>query len=73
MPGDADIATWITHDVRGMVLKYFRAISTADGWGLMGYSSGGFCAAKLVLQYPGLYHAAVSLSGYYTPESQAAD
>jgi S-formylglutathione hydrolase FrmB len=36
----------------------------------MGYSSGGFCAAKLVLQYPGLYRAAVSLSGYYTPESR---
>lgn len=70
VPGDADVATWITHDVRGMVLKYFRAVSAADGWGLMGYSTGGFCAAKLVLQYPGLYHAAVSLSGYYTPESR---
>jgi enterochelin esterase-like enzyme len=61
--------TWLTGDVRTMVLNNFRAISAASGWGLMGYSTGGFCAAKLVLQHPGLYRAAVSLSGYYIPES----
>ncbi len=70
VPGDADVATWITRDVRWMVLRNFRAIASATGWGLMGYSTGGFCAAKLVLQYPGLYRAAVSLSGYYLPESR---
>ncbi|MCW2904654.1 MAG: esterase [Streptosporangiaceae bacterium] len=35
----------------------------------MGYSTGGFCAAKLALQYPRLYGAAVSLSGYFAPTS----
>jgi S-formylglutathione hydrolase FrmB len=35
----------------------------------MGYSTGGFCAAKLVLQHPDRYQAAVSLSGYYEPDS----
>ena len=43
---------------------------SADGWGLMGYSTGGFCAAKLVLQHPDRYRAAVSLSGYYVPNSE---
>jgi enterochelin esterase-like enzyme len=61
--------TWLTGDVRTMVLDNFRAIDSASGWGLMGYSTGGFCAAKLVLQHPDLYRAAVSLSGYYLPES----
>ncbi len=70
VPGDADVATWLTQDVRRMVLRNFRAIGSAAGWGLMGYSTGGFCAAKLVLQYPERFHAAVSLSGYYVPESR---
>lgn len=61
--------SWLTGDVRTMVLDNFRAIDSATGWGLMGYSTGGFCAAKLVLKHPDLYRAAVSLSGYYIPES----
>lgn len=70
VPGDAKVDTWLSTDVRQMVLANFRAIEPAAGWGLMGYSTGGFCAAKLVLQHPTLYRAAVSLSGYYVPESR---
>jgi enterochelin esterase-like enzyme len=69
IPDDAKVGSWLTQDVRGMVLADFRAEPAAAGWGLMGYSTGGFCAAKLVLQHPDLYHAAVSLSGYYIPDS----
>ena len=69
VPGDADVDAWLTQDVRSMVVDDFRAESAADGWGLMGYSTGGFCAAKLVLQHPDRYQAAVSLSGYYEPDS----
>jgi enterochelin esterase-like enzyme len=70
IPGDAAVGTWLTRDVRTMVLANFRAEPAASGWGLMGYSTGGFCAAKLVLQHPDLYQAAVSLSGYYVPDSE---
>ena len=69
IPGDAKVGTWLTTDVRTMVLDDFRAEPQPDAWGIMGYSTGGFCAAKLVLQHPDLYRAAVSLSGYYTPDS----
>ena len=69
VPGDANVDAWLTQDVRNMVVDDFRAEPAADGWGLMGYSTGGFCAAKLVLQHPDKYRAAVSLSGYYTPDS----
>jgi S-formylglutathione hydrolase FrmB len=69
IPGDAMVDTWLTQDVRTMVLTDFRAEPGPSGWGLMGYSTGGFCAAKLILQHPDLYKAAVSLSGYYTPDS----
>ena len=69
VPGDANVDDWLTQDVRSMVIDDFRAEPAADAWGLMGYSTGGFCAAKLVLQHPDRYRAAVSLSGYYTPDS----
>lgn len=70
IPGGAKMATWLAGDVRDMVVRNFRALSSGLGWGVMGYSTGGFCAAKLLLQYPKRFQAAVSLSGYYTPESQ---
>jgi enterochelin esterase-like enzyme len=69
VPGYANVATWLAEDVRNLVLDHFRALSSGLGWGVMGYSTGGFCAAKLLLQYPELFQAAVSLSGYYAPES----
>lgn len=69
VPGDADVDAWLTQDVRAMVIDDFRAEPAADAWGLMGYSTGGFCAAKLVLQHPDRYAAAVSLAGYYRPDS----
>jgi enterochelin esterase-like enzyme len=69
VPGDANVDAWLTEDVRALVVSDFRAESAADGWGLMGYSTGGFCAAKLLLQHPDRYQAAVSLAGYYTPDS----
>lgn len=70
VPGDANVDSWLTQDVRDMVIDDFRAEPAADAWGLMGYSTGGFCAAKLVLQHPDRYGAAVSLSGYYVPDSE---
>lgn len=63
------VETWLTQDVRTMVVDNFHAIDAASAWGLMGYSTGGFCAANLVLKHPDLYKAAVSISGYYFPES----
>lgn len=62
------VATWLTSDVRDLVLTSFRADANRDSWGLMGYSEGGLCASKLVLQYPQLYSAAVSLSGDDHPD-----
>lgn len=69
VPGDANVDAWLTQDVRSMVIDDFRAEPAAAAWGVMGYSTGGFCAAKLVLQHPDRYKAAVSLSGYYEPDS----
>ena len=68
IPGGQQVATWLTTDVRNLVLTSFRTSADRDAWGLMGYSEGGLCASKLVLQYPDEYAAAVSISGDDHPD-----
>ncbi|MER6318039.1 hypothetical protein ABT237_30385 [Streptomyces sp. NPDC001581] len=46
------IADWLALDVRDLVARNFRTLPAPGSWGLMGVSTGGFCAAKLPLQYP---------------------
>lgn len=70
IPGGPRVATWLTHDVRQIVTENFRAMPGSESWGTMGYSTGGFCAAKLTLQFPQLFHAGVSMSGYFEPVSR---
>jgi S-formylglutathione hydrolase FrmB len=66
--GGPQVATWLTQDVRNLVETSFRVSSSRDSWGLMGYSEGGLCASKLLLQYPDKYAAAVSISGDDHPD-----
>jgi Putative esterase len=67
VPGGPAVATWLAQDVPEVVSHQLRIRPPAKGWGVIGYSTGGFCAAKLALQYPRVFHAAASLSGYYRP------
>jgi enterochelin esterase-like enzyme len=48
-----------------------RVQPPGSGWGIAGYSEGGFCAANMGLSplLRGRYGTAASLSGYYTPEA----
>lgn len=68
IPGGPRVATWLAHDVRDLINSSFRTITDRSGWGLMGYSEGGLCASKLLLQYPGEFAAAVSMSGDDHPD-----
>jgi hypothetical protein len=67
VPGGPAVATWLGQDVPNVVYHQLKIRPPAQGWGVIGYSTGGFCATKLALQYPQVFHAAVSLSGYYVP------
>jgi pimeloyl-ACP methyl ester carboxylesterase len=67
VPGGPAVGTWLAQDVPDVVRHQLRVRPAAEGWGVIGYSTGGFCATKLALQYPQVFHAAASLSGYYTP------
>jgi len=68
IPHGPQVATWLTQDVRNLIISSFRTETDRAGWGMMGYSEGGLCASKLALQYPGDYAAGVSMSGDDHPD-----
>ncbi|MER5547795.1 alpha/beta hydrolase [Streptomyces sp. NPDC001118] len=55
------VATWMAVDVPELLGKKFRTQSGAKGWGVMGFSTGGFCAARLPLAYPKVFAAGAAL------------
>ncbi|MEV0278155.1 alpha/beta hydrolase-fold protein [Streptomyces sp. NPDC050610] len=67
VPGKVNADTWLSVDVRKMVLDNFRTADKPDGWAVAGYSAGAHCAAKLAVSHPDRYRAGVSLSGYNDP------
>ena len=67
IPGGPQVATYITDDVKNMIERTFRVTTDRSGWGMMGYSEGGLCAGKLLVQYPQLFSAAVQMSGDVRP------
>ncbi|MFD7839029.1 alpha/beta hydrolase [Streptomyces sp. NPDC059761] len=55
------VASWLAQDVTDLVAKNFRTLREPKGWGLMGVSTGAFCAVKLPLQYPRVFRAGAAL------------
>ncbi|MFI1382526.1 alpha/beta hydrolase [Embleya sp. NPDC020886] len=64
-PGGARADTYLGQDVPDAIAANFRTAPAPAGWGLLGYSTGGFCSVNLALRHPDRYTAAASLSGYF--------
>ncbi len=64
--GPADL-TYLGQDVPNDIAHMLRVQSPGLGWGIAGYSEGGYCAANMALQYRYRYGFAASLSGYFAP------
>jgi enterochelin esterase-like enzyme len=58
---DRKVATWLAQDVPDLISHKFRTIPGPKNWGVMGFSTGGYCAAKLPLQYPHVFGAGAAL------------
>jgi S-formylglutathione hydrolase FrmB len=69
IPGQPKMGTWMAEDVPDFVRANFRTLKSRDGWGLMGASTGAFCSAKLALEHPEQFKAAVPIDGYFNPDS----
>ncbi|MGI8457431.1 MAG: alpha/beta hydrolase [Propionibacteriaceae bacterium] len=66
VPGGPQAETWLSSDVyRGV--KHSGLRINDRPWSVLGWSTGAFCAMKLVLHHPAQYQAVASLGGYYRP------
>ena len=63
VPGGPQAMTFFSQDVPTAVAARWRVRPV--GWGLMGDSTGGYCATKIALMRSDVFTAAVSFSGYY--------
>jgi enterochelin esterase-like enzyme len=67
IPGREMDDTYISSDIPALISTRLRVDPPGEGWGIAGYSEGGYCAANLALRHPGVYGVAGALSGYYQP------
>lgn len=66
IPNGPQADSWLSSDVRDGVITHYRV--THDHWSTMGWSTGAFCASKMLLRHPTAFGAAVSIGGYFTAE-----
>ena len=66
-PGGPQAFTWLNQDVRNWATSTLRVTSDGRRWSVMGWSTGGYCAALLHLREPRRFGAAASVEGYFTP------
>jgi S-formylglutathione hydrolase FrmB len=52
-------------DLPDAVAAHYRVGRGPGGWGIIGDSTGGYCALKLALHHPEVYAAGAGLSAYY--------
>ncbi len=62
-------ATFLGRDLPGYIAAALRVQQPGTGWGVAGYSEGGFCAANLGLQDSRVFSYAGVLSGYFQPST----
>ncbi len=66
-PGSTQAYTWLNQDVRNWATGALRVAPDAQSWSVIGWSTGGYCAALLHLRNPERFGAAASVEGYFTP------
>ncbi|HEU4675494.1 MAG TPA: hypothetical protein VFS29_05890 [Motilibacteraceae bacterium] len=66
VPGGPQVAAFLGQQVPARLFADLRLRADRAGWATIGYSTGGFCAAKLALLYPHLFGEGASLAGYFT-------
>jgi enterochelin esterase-like enzyme len=63
VPGGPQVASYFALDVPQALAARYRTATSRDGWGIMGDSTGGYCAAKIAMIYSDRYGSAVNISG----------
>ncbi|WP_406438936.1 alpha/beta hydrolase-fold protein [Streptomyces sp. NBC_00631] len=65
VPHGPQTETFFARDLPDAVRAHYRATVKRGGWGIVGDSTGGYCALKLAMHHPGVYGAGAGLSPSY--------
>lgn len=65
VPGGPQAETFFARDLPSALRTRYRLGTSAAAWGVMGDSTGGYCALKLAMRNPRSFSAAVALSADY--------
>ncbi|MFF2815835.1 alpha/beta hydrolase [Kitasatospora cineracea] len=65
VPGGPQADRYFSADVPAALRTSYRIAEGPGSLGVIGNSTGGYCALKLAMRHPDVFAAAVSLSGYY--------
>ncbi|MGK4582494.1 alpha/beta hydrolase [Kitasatospora sp. HPMI-4] len=71
IPDSTQSETYFAKDVPQAIRDSYRVADGPGGFGVIGNSTGGYCALKLAMKHPDVFAAAVSLSGYYKAAEDA--
>ena len=67
IPGGPLVNTWLGVDVPNAIIGGLAARSDRKNWAIAGYSTGGFCAAKVMLSHSSQFSVAAPIAGYFYP------
>ena len=67
VPNGPQAESWLTKDVSSAVLRAYRADPVGKHWSIIGWSTGGFCSANVVLRNPKVFGSAAALGANYVP------
>ncbi|MBK3567543.1 MULTISPECIES: alpha/beta hydrolase family protein [unclassified Streptomyces] len=65
VPGGPRTESFFAKDLPDAVTAHYRVGRKPGSWGIVGDSTGGYCALKLAMHHPGVYAAGAGLSPYY--------
>ncbi|MFI5769875.1 alpha/beta hydrolase [Streptomyces sp. NPDC051658] len=63
--GGPQTETYLAEDLPRVISESYRVGKLARNWGIIGNSTGGYCALKIGLHHPDRFGASVGLSAYY--------
>jgi S-formylglutathione hydrolase FrmB len=68
-PRGPQTESFFAKDLPDAVSSQYRVGRERGSWGIIGDSTGGYCALKLAMHHPGVYAAGAGLSAYYNAPS----
>ncbi|MFJ7180536.1 alpha/beta hydrolase [Streptomyces massasporeus] len=65
IPGGPQTESFFARDLPDALRTHYRVAERPGGLGIIGNSTGGYCALKIALHHPDVYAAGAGLSAYY--------